>query len=125
MIPTYVGESKVLHFWPRSMLVLALVPIALGSLGGVIVFVVPALIAGALLPWRFAVFDDGIALWFGLGRHRFLAKEDITIRAGLGGTVLFPRGATTIGYPLTDGFVERRRASLRAVLFEHGFRVVS
>jgi hypothetical protein len=28
-----------------------------------------------------------------------------------------------LGYPLTDGLVERRRLALRAVLVEHGFRV--
>ena len=124
MRPAFVGESVLLHWWPRLMLVAALVPLALGSLGGAILFALPAFVTTALLPWRFEVFEHGIALWFASGRYRFLTKEDVRIRVGLGGSVLFPRGALRFGYPLTDGLVEQRRASLRAVLLEHGFSIV-
>jgi hypothetical protein len=121
--PVYVGESWLIHYWPWCMVTVALVPLALGNLGAVLFFVVPALLFATILPWRFAVFGRGIMLWFGFGKQRFVAKENITIRAGLGGVLVLPRGADRFGYPLTDGFVERDRTVLRSVLAEHGFDV--
>jgi hypothetical protein len=123
--PVYVGQSHLLHYWPPAMLAIALVPIALGHLIGALVFLVPGLLVALVLPWRFAVLDRGIALWFGFGKYRYLAKENITVRVGHGSTVLLPRRADRFGYPLTDGLVEHRRLLLRAVLTEHGFQVAS
>jgi hypothetical protein len=123
--PVYVGESRLLHYWPPSMAALGLFPLALGNLGGALLFFLPALVMSTALPWRFAVFGRGIVLWFGFGKCRYMAKENVTVRAGLGSTVLLPRGAQRIGYPLTDGFVERRRAMLRRVLTEQGFNVAA
>jgi hypothetical protein len=100
------------------------VPLVFGNLLSFLVFLLPAGIFALVLPWRFAVTDQGIALWFGFGRRRFLAREDVTVRADLGGTVVMRRGAGRVGYPLTDHFIERRRGALRAVLLAHGFDVV-
>lgn len=119
----YVGESRFLHWWPRLMLALALLPIVVGASGAAALFVVPAMIAAFAMPWRFAVVDHGIGLWFGFGRYRFLAKDDVTVRVGLGSAVLFRRPAERFGYPLTDGIVEHDRAYLRAILAAHGFRL--
>ena len=90
-----------------------------------LVLLVPGLVAALAMPWRFAVLDRGIALWFPFGKYRYLAKEQVTVRVGHGSTVLLPRRADRFGYPLTDGLVERRRMVLRAVLTEHGFDLAS
>ncbi len=123
--PIYVGQSQLLHYWPSLMVTGALV----GSLSGgpiaALVLLVPGLTAALLLPWRFAVLDRGIALWFPFGKYRYLAKEQVTVRVGHGSTVLLPRRTGRFGYPLTDGLVERRRMVLRAVLAEHGFELAN
>jgi hypothetical protein len=88
-----------------------------------VVFVICGFIAARYLPWRFAVLDEGIALWFPFGRRLFLPREAVTVRVGTGSAVAYPEVYRRFGYPLTDGLVERRRPALRAVLVEHGFRV--
>ena len=119
--PLYVGESRLIHYWPWCMVSAGSVALALGNLAGALVFFVPAVLFALILPWRFVVFGRGIALSFGFCKQRFFAKEDVTVRAGLGGARLLPRGADRFGYPLTDGFVERDRAALRRVLAQQGF----
>ena len=86
-------------------------------------FAAPALLVAFLLPWRFAVLDRGIALWFGFGKFRYVAKENVKVRVGQGSAVLLPRYSDRFGYALTDGLLEHRRALLRTVLTEHGFQV--
>ncbi len=88
-----------------------------------LVFALCAVIWARALPWRFAVLDEGIALWFPLGRRLFLPKDAVTLRVGLAGTVAYPAAFRRFGYPLTDGLLERRLQLLRAVLVEHGFRL--
>ena len=122
--PVYVGQSQLLHHWPQAVLVLAAAAFALGSLWTAIVFGVPALIAGLALPWRFAVYSDGIALWFCFGKYRALSRERVTVRADRGGVVVLPRGAQRMGYPLTAGVVERDRLMLRDLFRVCGFDVV-
>ena len=119
----YVGQSQALHWWPGVMLALAVAGWFLGGVGMTIVLLIPAVVVGMLLPWRFEVLDRGIALWFPFGKYRYLAKERVTVRVGHGATVVLPRHADRFGYPLTDGLVEHRRAVLRAVLAEHGYNL--
>jgi hypothetical protein len=88
-----------------------------------IAFAACGLVAARYLPWRFAVLDEGIALWFPFGRRLFLPKAAVTVRVDAGSPVAYPQAFRRFGYPLTDGLVERRRNLLRAVLVEHGFRV--
>ncbi len=113
-----------MHYWPWGMAAAGAVPLVFGNLLGVLLFFLPAGIFALVLPWRFAVTNRGIALWFGFGKRRFLAREDVTVRVDLSGTIVMRRGASRVGYPLTDHFIERRRSALRAVLMEHGFDVV-
>jgi hypothetical protein len=122
--PMYVGQSRLLHHWPQVLLLLSAVWFVLGSVPAAIVFGVPALLAGLVLPWRFAVYDDGIDLWFSFGKFRALARERVTVRADRGGVVVLPRGARRLGYPLTTGLVERDRLLLRDVFRFCGFDVV-
>ena|SRR6476660_558677 len=122
--PMYVGQSALLHRWPQALLFLAAVSVALGSVSPAIVFGVPALVAGVVMPWRFAVYHDGIDLWFCFGKRRALARERVTVRADHGGVVVLPRGAQRLGYPLTTGLVERDRLLLRDVFRFCGFDVV-
>jgi len=76
-----------------------------------------------LMPWRFEVYDVGLELRFALGRRRFLLRDDITVRVNPGSPVVLFGRHRRLAYPLTDGFVEPRRAMLRAVLIECGFDV--
>lgn len=117
----YVGQSEALHRWPGVMALFAVAGWFIGGAGVTFVLLVPAVVVGMVLPWRFALLDGGIALWFPFGKYRYLAKELVTVRVGHGGTVVFPRRADRFGYPLTDGLVERRRSILRAVLVELGY----
>jgi len=119
----YVGQSQALHWWPSCMVALATVGWFLGGAGMTLVLLVPAVMVGVLLPWRFEVLERGIALWFPFGKYRYLDKEQVTVRVGHGATVVLPRDADRFGYPLTDGLVEHRRAVLRAVLAEHGYHL--
>ena len=76
-----------------------------------------------LLPWRFVVVEDGIGLWFTFGRRRFLPKDDVVVRAGLGSPVAYRGENRRFGYPLSDGFLEQRRRALTEVLTLLGFRL--
>jgi hypothetical protein len=117
----YVGESQALHWWPGAMIAFAVVGWFFGGPALTIGLLLPAVVVGVVLPWRFEVLHGGIGLWFPFGKYRFLAKERVTVRVGESSTVVLPRHADRFGYPLTDGLVERRRAVLRAVLAEHGY----
>ncbi len=86
-------------------------------------FAVCGLVVARYLPWRFAVLDEGIALWFPFGRRMFLPKEAVTVRVSAGSPVAYPEAYRRFGYPLTDGLVESRRKLLRSVLVEHGFHI--
>jgi hypothetical protein len=122
----FVGESVFLRLWPPCMLAFAFIvltgagraPLFFASM-----FAACGLISARLLPWRFAVVDEGLVLWFPFARRRFLAKDEITVRVGPGSPVALLNAARRFGYPLTDGLVERRRLMLRSVLLEQGFRV--
>jgi hypothetical protein len=121
-----VGTSVFLRCWPPGMLVFAVLVLTgtgRGALVYCVLFAVCGLVSARYLPWRFAVLDDGIALWFAFGRRMFLPKEAVTVRVGAGSPVAYPEVFRRFGYPLTDGLVERRRVLLRAVLVEHGFRI--
>ena len=121
----YVGQSQALHWWPIAMVACAIAAFLVGGPSPAIVLLVPAVIVAVWLPWRFEVLDAGIALWFPFGKYRYLPKERVTVRVGHGSTVLLPRHAERFGYPLTDGLVEQRRATLRAVLTAHGYDVAT
>lgn len=120
-----MGESRFVRWWPPGAVVTAVLLAATGTTGPFpLVLVIGAALSALMMPWRFVVVDDGIALWFPFGRRRFYRRDEVTLRADRGGAVAYPGGFRRFGYPLTDGLVERRRLLLRAVLVEHGFRVV-
>jgi hypothetical protein len=124
--PRFVGESVFLRLWPPGMLAFAFVVLTgegANALFYAAFFAASGLVAARYLPWRFEVVDEGLVLWFPFARRRFLAKDEITVRVGLGSPVALLNAARRFGYPLTDGLVERRRLMLRSVLLEHGFRV--
>jgi len=107
--PTYIGESQWLRRMPQLFLFLGAVTFALGSLGGALLFGVPAFIAGLALPWRFAIHSDGIDLRFCFGKRRTFARDRITVRANRGGVGVLPRGAQRGGYALTTGLLDHDR----------------
>jgi hypothetical protein len=121
----YVGQSQALHWWPIGMVAFAVFAYLGGSVGAAIVLLLPAVVVALILPWRFAVLDTGIALWFAFGKYRYLTKDQVTVRVGQGSPVLLPPHARRLGYPLTDGLIERRGPVLRAVLREHGYDIAT
>ena len=124
MRPIFVGMCVWFRTLPRFLIGVSIVLLALGNVVGALVLGAGALVMGAALPWRFAVFDEGVNLWFALRQDRFFSKHDVRVRAGAGGAVLYPSGRGRFGYSLSDGLVERRRDFLRALLLQHHFRVV-
>jgi hypothetical protein len=102
---------------------IVLAAVGLSAMVYAVVFAVVGLVVARYLPWRFAVLDEGIALWFPFGRRLFLPRDAVTVRVGLSGSVAYPEAFRRFGYPLTDGLVERRCAALQAVLVEYGFRL--
>jgi hypothetical protein len=108
------------------MVVFGAVLLATAGTGALLYGVLLAVLGLAVarsLPWRFAVLDEGIALWFPFGRRMFLPKAAVTVRVNAGSPVAYPDAFRRFGYPLTDGLVERRRTLLAAVLVEHGFHL--
>jgi hypothetical protein len=120
-IPVYVGQSRFLRYGPTVMVVFAALALVTGGATSALLFALPAALVALTIPWRFEVFDRGISLHFGFGKERFLARELVTVRVGLGAPVVLPRGAERFGYPLTDGLIERDRTALRRSLALHGF----
>jgi hypothetical protein len=122
----YVGESVFLRVWPPTMLGIGLAVLVLGGLAAfflAVVFFAVGLGAARLLPWRFAVVDEGLVLWFPFARRTFLARDQIVVRVDSASAVAMSVARPRFRYPLTDGLVERRNLMLRSVLIEHGFRV--
>jgi hypothetical protein len=121
----YVGGTVLLRVLPAAVMIAGLVTLAsagIDALPAAAALVLIGVLAARSAPWRFAVVDEGIALWFAFGRRRFLARTDLTVRIDLTGAIARPR-SERFGYPLTDGVTTRRRSLLRAVLTEHGFDV--
>ena len=58
-----------------------------------IVFALCGFVVSRYLPWRFAVVDEGIALWFAFERRLFLPKDAVTVRANLSSSVAYPRSS--------------------------------
>ncbi len=79
--------------------------------------------ASMAIPWRFIVVDEGIAMWFGFGKRRFLVRDDVTVRVEFGDVQVVPN-SEHFGYLLTDGITNRRVPTLSAVLEEHGFQIL-
>jgi hypothetical protein len=123
--PRFVGQSVALRFLPWLLIVVGFL-IAISNVGaGVLGVLLMALgvFARVALPWRFVVVDEGIALWFGFGKRRFLTRDDAAVHVELGDVRVVPSSGH-FGYLLTDGVSNRRFPILKAVLEEHGFRVV-
>jgi hypothetical protein len=79
-----------------------------------------------MLPWRFAVFDEGLDLLFPFGRHVFLPKAATTVRLESVGAVAMTGQHRHRGYLLHDGvlYVPEQRMRLRRALSFYGYRVV-
>ena len=119
----FVGQSLSLRLLPWLLILVGLCTAAAGGSRAVVGVLVLALGAFAKLavPWRFVVVDEGIGLWFGFGKRRFLPRDEVTVHVDLAGVRVQPE-SEHFGYPLTDGISNRRASILKAVLEEHGFR---
>jgi hypothetical protein len=76
----YVGQSPILRYCPWLALAAALFALADGSPYAALILALPAVVVPLILPWRFAVTDSGIGLWFGFGKYRFFEKDSVTVR---------------------------------------------
>src|SRR5262245_49136484 len=114
----YVGESRLLRIVSLGLLGCGLVAALVSWPGGPGGLALASLAIGAVIarwmPWHFEVLPEGIELWFVLGRRRFLRRDAVTVRVNPGSPVALLGSARRFGYPLSDGFVERRRAMLRS-----------
>jgi hypothetical protein len=126
---SYEGSSGFLRWWPKALLVLALVILLVGwhrSIQWVALLVVCAWLHGRLLPWRFSVLAEGLDLEFPFGRHVFLPKPATTVRLEMVGAVAMTGEHRHLGYLLNDGVLyapDQRARMLRAFTF-YGYRVV-
>ena len=118
----FVGENAFLRFWPFFMALFGGYLMTRGGYGIGLTFVCCGCAAASLLPWRYSVYDDGLALQFAFGKRRFLPRDEVTVRVNRAGSVAH-RDGCRFGYPLSDRFVERRLGSLRAILAERGYRL--
>jgi hypothetical protein len=126
---SYEGTSQFLHWWPGIMLLTAVGVLWVGWVSAVqwaTFLVVAAWIQGHYIPWRFSVFDEGLALVFPFGRRVFLPKKTTTVRLETVGAVARVDGRHRLGYLLHDGvlYVPGRRLRLRRALDIHGYRIV-
>jgi hypothetical protein len=120
----FVGQSLPLRLLPWLLILVGAGTAVAGGSRAVLGVLVVALgaFAKVAVPWRFVVVDEGIGLWFGFGKRRFLPRDEVTVHVDLAGVRVQPK-SDHFGYPLTDGIGNRRAAVLKAVLEEHGFRV--
>jgi hypothetical protein len=102
---SYARDSSFLRWWPKILIAAAVVVIVIGVHGSIqwaALFALVAYVHGRWLPWRFRVFDDGIALTFPFGRRVFLPKSATTVRVSYAGAVALVGRARRFGYPLLD-----------------------
>jgi hypothetical protein len=108
--PSFESSSGFLRWWPKILLVAALLVVLLQverSLQWAGLFVLVAYVHGRWLPWRFTVFDDGLALTFAFGRRLFVPKRNTTVRIQYAGAVALVGRARRFGYPLIDQVLYR------------------
>jgi hypothetical protein len=126
---SYEGTSAFLRWWPKALLLLALgVVLVQWShwLQFATVLVVCAWLHGRLLPWRFEVQPDGLALVFPFGKRLFLPKPETTVRMETVGAVALTATRRHLGYLLLDGvlFVPERRMRMQRAFDFYGYRTI-
>jgi hypothetical protein len=126
---SYEGSSSFLRWWPKALLGLAfLVALVHGShwVQLATLLVVGAWLHGRMLPWRFAVYADGVELGFPFGRRVFLPQPATTVRMETVGAFATTGATRRLGYLLHDGvlFQPGQRARLQRAFDYYGYRVV-
>ena len=126
---SFDGRSGFLRWSPKVLLGLAVLVVASRwnhSIQFATLFVVVAYLHGRWLPWRFAVREDGVELWFPFGRHLFLWKHAITIRVEVVGAIALTGARRKFGYPLMDGILYQpdHESMLRSVFVDRGYDVI-
>jgi hypothetical protein len=126
--PAYEGASPFLRWFPWGLLTLALVVLASRwnhSTQFATLLAVLAYVHGRWLPYRFAVFEDGLALRFPFGRRTFLPKQSLTIRIEIVGAFALTGPHRRFGYPLLDRilYTPGHENTLRQVFTERGYDI--
>ena len=90
----YVGQSQALHWWPRVRCSRSPCPWPGPSAATGHAMLVsrssPRSSWACSCPGASRCSKRGIALWFPFGKYRYLDKAQVTVRVGLGPTVLLP-----------------------------------
>ncbi len=126
---SYEADSDFLLWWPRILLAAAAVMV-LVRVGHwpewTGLFVIMAYVHARWLPWRFAVFDDGLSLLFPFGRRLWVPKTNTTVRIQYAGAVALVGRARRFGYPLIDQVMFRpgNTKRLTAALTNAGYQII-
>jgi hypothetical protein len=105
-VAVYEGHSAFLRWWPKALLLLAVLILVIGwtrSLQWAALFAFVAFLHGKLLPWRFTISVDGLRLTFPFGREIFIPKSATTVRLEQLGAVALVGSRRKMGYVLSDG----------------------
>jgi hypothetical protein len=124
----YEGTSGFLRWWPKALVVIAVGLLVVGwprSIQWATLLLVVAVMHSQLLPWRFVVAGDGLALTFPFGRRVFIPKEATTIRLEHMGAIALVGRHRRIGYPLTDQvlYVPGKGAGMRQAFAWHRYHL--
>jgi hypothetical protein len=127
---TYQGGSTFLRWWPRALVLAALLVLVLGwshAVQWATLFVLAAAVHARFCPCAFTVTDDGVWMRFPFGKLRFLAKQAVTIRLDIVGAIAVVGNRRRLGYPLLDRVLyEPGRTSLLYTAFSSfGYRVTT
>jgi hypothetical protein len=126
-VAVYEGHSAFLRWWPKALLLLALLILVVGwtrSLQWAALFAFVAFLHAKLLPWRFTIALDGLRLTFPFGREIFIPKAVTTVRLEHLGAVALV-GSRKMGYVLSDGvlYSPERAPRLRQALSLCGYTI--
>ena len=101
----YLGRNRFLRWWPKLLLVLAVIILVVNTNHGIqwaTLLAVIAYVHGRWLPWQFAIHDDGLTLTFPFGRRLFLPRSRLTVRIEVVGAVAMVGRRRHFGYLLMD-----------------------
>ncbi len=120
----YSRENLLLRWWPPAVIGTALVQASIGLFGAAALCAALALKFAALIPGRFAVTPTGIALWLGLGKRKFLPRDEVFVECDRGGAKVRRRDSRHMGASRSpNGSGPSERAALLAALVECEFEI--
>jgi len=125
----YQGRNAFLRWWPKLLVVLAVVVVYLDTnhaIQWVALFSFIAYVHARWLPWRFTIHEDGLALTFPFGRRIFLPRSALTVRLEVVGAVAMVGRRRHFGYLLMDhlGYTPGNEERLRGAFTLLGYNLI-